>query len=160
MKPISADPGADATHTACRRRAERRRVSLLPLLIYGHVHGRRHRARRGTDQAGYYVDRYRPALLALVVAIFLLNCTDAMLTLRLLQSGSQELNPLMAALIEWDWLLFTTAKFTLTGLCLGFLVLHVNFRLFRVFTVRHILWAILGTYTALIVYELILLGQG
>ncbi len=151
--------GADVLPTTCRRHWERRRVSLLPMLVHGHFHGRRRRARRGADQRGFYVDRYPPSLLALVVTIFLLNCTDALLTLRLLQTGSEEMNPLMAVLIEWNWNVFTTAKFTLTGLCLGFLVLHINFRLFRIVSVRQLLWAILGVYMALVCYELWLLGR-
>jgi len=58
--------------------------------------------------------RHKPRSLALVlVAIAILNIADLALTWRALEAGAAELNPIMAALIDWDPLLATVFKATI-----------------------------------------------
>ena len=92
------------------RNIEDRRIKATrPLSRYSLV-GRREKNRRLGEDKNYYVDRYEPKYLVLVISILLLCLMDALLTLVLLNHGGVELNPVMAVLIEKDATLFLTVK--------------------------------------------------
>ena len=84
---------------------------------------------------------------------------DAVFTLTLLSRGAIEVNPFMAWLIETDIQLFAIIKMALTGVCLIFLVMHINFRIYRLLKVNHVLYACLPLYALLIAYEMVLLTK-
>ena len=115
--------------------------------------------RRSSDAHSAYVDWYEPRLLYITLGVLLLSAIDAVMTLNLLQHGSIELNPFMGVLIEHNVGLFVYTKLMLTGAGLVFLVMHVNFRLFRYIKIRHCLIASLVVYLILVAYELILLSH-
>ena len=141
------------------RRTRDRRNFGVSTLIYGNLYCRRRHARRSSDMYTFYVDWYEPRLLYITLAVLILSCVDAVITLKVLQHGSVELNPLMALLIEKNVSLFVYAKLMLTGTGLIVLVMHVNFRIFRYVKIRHCLVGSLVAYLALVAYELVLLSE-
>lgn len=140
-----------------RSAAERRRLSLWSV-IYGGFRPRRRHTRRFGDMALPVLDWHESHLLAVALAILLLCCADAFLTLNLLVSGASELNPLMARLIAIDVTLFAIAKTALTGGGILVLVLLSRLRLFGRMRVVTALYAVLVLYLALVLYELNLLA--
>ena len=141
-----------------RRLRDRRQAGLKGALLVGMFRGRRRGPRRDIDRHSYYVDWYDDnRLLAVVTAIFILNCMDAMFTLTLLSEGAEEVNLFMVALLDIGVPTFVNIKLTITAIALVFLVAHSNFRIVGGLCVRHLLYVILAKYIALIIYELHLL---
>ena len=150
-----------------RRKSEDRRARCWKrgLFNFRRLHGRRHQLRRATDHqivrggqlAGYYVDRYEPTLLYLVVATLVLCSLDAFFTLELLKLGAVEANKVMDYLIRKDIMWFVAGKFALTSLGLIFLVSHYKFHLWGNVRVIHMLHGLFIAYLCLIGYELLLL---
>jgi hypothetical protein len=141
-----------------RERTERRQLSVWSV-VYGGVRPRRRHLRRGLDEERPVVDWHDTHLLAVALAILLLCCADALLTLHLLVAGASELNPIMAKLLSIDVTLFTGAKIALTGVGILVLVLLSRFRMFGGIKVERGLYGILAGYLALVVYELLLLSS-
>lgn len=143
-----------------RRSGLDRRSESFRGSIYGALRGRRRGARRGGDRIGYRVDVHHSPRLYFVVLVMLLCGLDAVLTLNVLRTGGVEVNPFMAWLIEHDIQMFASIKMALTGLCLVILVEYGNFRLLPwvPLPVASLLPLILSGYSALIVYELFLVG--
>lgn len=137
-----------------------RRQATLHSLVYGSiVHGRRRGPRRHSDAQAYYVDWYDERLFAVSMGILLLCCLDALFTLKLLGMGAEEVNLLMAALLEHSVQTFVHTKLALTGIALVFLVAHAGFQIFGAVRVRHLLYAILGSYVTLFIYQLGMLAR-
>ena len=113
--------------------------------------GKRSTGRRQSEQVGAYVDVYHRGDVALVLATFVLNILDAFLTLRWLQLGGTEGNPLMDSLLRSGDLLFLAQKCFVVGALLVVLIVHRNFGL-----ARFGLWALFGIYAAIFVYHLFL----
>lgn len=136
---------------------DRRRKALPPLryLIAG---GRRRTVRRSEDSRRIVLlDRYSPKLFAIILGILVLSLLDAVLTLYLIEHGSNELNPVMAYFLKKGPLIFTVAKYVLTSIAvLIFLVLansvipRSNFRAQKLFP-----YALLA-FGSVIVWELIM----
>lgn len=146
--------GAVQDNQLARQLADRRRASFLSL-VYGAIfHGRRRGPRREADTSAYYVDWYDERLFFVTIGIFLLCCFDAFFTLVLLGRGAEELNPLMATLLEHGIRTFVYAKLAITGFGLVFLVVHAAFWIGGAVRVSHILYAVLGGYVTLFVYQL------
>lgn len=158
MDPF-ADLAFDPRAPERRRPTERRRVTPRSLL-HGVLFGNRRRGpRRAADHEGFYVDWYEPGLLYLTVAVLLMSCADAFLTLVLLDLGAVEVNLLMARLIETDIRLFTVVKTGLTGLGLIVIVVHFSFRLFGRLAVRRLLSLFFLGYLVLLTHELAMLSR-
>ncbi len=122
---------------------------------------RRRRARRrpeDSDGAGYYLDAISPAVLFAAAVVVLCSCADSLFTLRLLELGAVEVNPLMRLLIEWDTALFVQIKIAAT--LSGVLVIahHAHFRLMRIMRGCHALYGLAAMYLTLNVYQLGLLA--
>jgi hypothetical protein len=139
-------------------RIERRQLSVWSVL-YGGVRPRRRDLRRAVDGRQPVVDWHEPHLLAVALAILLLCCADAALTLKLLVAGASELNPIMAKLLSIDATLFTGAKMALTGAGIVVLVLLSRFRMFGEIRVAQGLYAVLAGYLMLVLYELLMLAS-
>lgn len=101
------------------RRGTDRRVKAVSFRFPDRRRGfTRREAERGRLGAAYgtmlSAYRFRPHLLAVVlVAIAALNVADLLLTVRALDLGAAELNPIMAALLEVDMALASTFKVTI-----------------------------------------------
>ncbi|PSJ17404.1 DUF5658 family protein [Nitrosomonas supralitoralis] len=121
--------------------------------------GRRIGERRITEKGKpEYVDRYSGHLMICTVAILLLGVLDAFFTLNILAEGGEELNWVMAQLIEDNTQKFVIFKLALTSMALMLLVIHHNVRLTEKIRVWHIKYMILSGYAILIGYELYLLN--
>lgn len=137
-----------------------RRQARFQSLVYGAItYGRRCGPRRRNDSRGYYVDLYDEQLLAVATTIFALCCLDAFFTLMLLEMGAEEINPFMAALLEYGVQTFVYTKLTITGIGLVFLVVHAAFWIAGTVRVSHVLYVVLGSYVTLFVYQLGMLAS-
>jgi hypothetical protein len=135
----------------CRRNAGERRTN--PTRAWHSLFGfhRRRDGRRRGEIANSYVDRYSPQDLALLLGVFILNILDAFFTLRWLDMGGGEANPIMKALIDSSDMLFLMQKCMVVGLWLVILVIHKNFRIARIG-----LWGALVLYTCILLYHFVL----
>ncbi|SFE96742.1 DUF5658 family protein [Nitrosomonas sp. Nm166] len=149
------------THTVAisdnRYRDRRQSIPFFCPFHLGIKAGRRVGNRRASRGKAGYVDRYAGHLMLCTVTILFLSALDAFLTLNILANGGEELNWLMAVLIENGVEKFVGFKLALTGLALILLVIHHNVQLTAKIQVRHIKYMILFGYSILISYELYLL---
>ncbi len=95
--------------------------------------GRRLGARRNEEAVNIYVDRYRFAEWAPIIALLAMVTIDWLWTLRHFSRGIGELNPVMA----WTLAAGGTTGFSITKLGIsilgcGFLLLHARFRYTRI----------------------------
>lgn len=137
-----------------RQLTDRRRATFHSLGRGAIVHGRRRGPRRDNDTRAYYVDWYDERLFAAALGIWILCCLDAFFTLILLGMGAEEVNPIMAALLEYGVRTFVYTKLAITGCGLVFLVVHAAFWVGGAVRVSHIMYAVLGSYVMLFVYQL------
>jgi hypothetical protein len=144
---------AAQTGQLSRQRTDRRRPGFLSFINGAIIHCRRRSPRRATDTDAYYVDWYDERLFIVTIGIFLLSCLDAFFTLILLSKGAEEVNPFMAILIDHGIRTFVYTKLAITGIGLIFLVIHAAFLLGGTIRVSHILYAVLGGYVTLVVYQ-------
>ena len=109
---------------------------------------RRYEGRRAKELEQLYVDAYHRSDVLLLSSVFILNILDAFFTLRWLEMGGREGNPLMARLLEAGNLPFLIQKCFVVGIWLVILIVHKNFRLARVG-----MWSLLGVYGLLLLYH-------
>lgn len=142
--------------TPDRRLGYERRRTVLRALWRGNFERRRIAPRRNTERFIVVTDWFHPQWLAVAIGILLLCCADAFLTLTLIVHGANEINPVMAPLVEGSGHAFAYWKVGLTTL--GVVLLTVLARL-RVFgrAVGVILYIVLAGYVILVTYELFLL---
>jgi hypothetical protein len=141
-----------------RRHSPQRRKITWRTIFYSFLHTRRSKVRRAGEESGVFIDYHEPHLRWTIVLIMMLSTLDAALTLRLLSAGAQEVNPVMAFLLEsYNTQTFIAAKMAGTGLGLGVLVALENFRLRWGLQVRQTLYFFLAAYLALVVYEIYLI---
>ena len=121
--------------------------------------GMRTSARRAVEHARpYFVDRFPPSLLVLIILLLLASMADAVITILLVQAGGTEVNPLMDLLLAQGVPWFLVAKFLLTAVGLPVLLILGNFYLFRTrFRVKYLIPLFLGLYVVLIGYQLCLM---
>jgi len=144
-----------------RRTTDRRRRPTGPLDAM-RLRGRRAAIRRNRDKDGvYFLDRFPTRTLAVVVGVLLLTLLDGVLTLELLDTNSEEINPIMRGLLDRGPLWFLLGKYALTAAGLPFLIAYQDYRLFATgFRVRFLLPIFLSLYVALVAYQLHLLKLG
>lgn len=138
-----------------REAVDRRKKPTSPISCYSFL-GRRKKNRRLNENKNYYVDRYEPRYLVLVLFILILCTADAILTLKLLQNGGIELNPFMAYLIKKDPILFLIVKLAITMANILILLIHKNFHVFGNFKLRYVIYSVFLLYSLLILYEVFL----
>jgi hypothetical protein len=136
-----------------------RRHSTLRALIYGSFNPRRRNPRRGSDASLAAVDWHHPQWLGVAILILVLSCTDALLTLMLINHGAYEVNPFMAPLVIGSPLAFTLVKTALTAGGVVTLTLLARMRLFRRIPISLLLYALLAAYALLVTYEARLVQQ-
>jgi len=154
-KSIAIDSGDKAATE--RRTAQDRRNHSWRTLTYCGLQGRGRRRHARRDGHSYYLDWYKPSLVFTGLAVLLLSCLDALMTLTLLDRGAYEANLLMARLLETSDAVFVVTKVTVTAIGIVFLLMHSHFRLLNVASGKHILQFLVPAYGLLIVYELFLL---
>jgi Domain of unknown function (DUF5658) len=141
------------------RRYTERRSSVLRALFYGSFRPRRRGPRRADERGISAVDWHHPQWLAISMLIVIGSCTDALLTLVLVERGiAVEVNPFMAPLVGHSALTFALVKVALTAGGVLLLTQLARLRAFGSIPVGVFLYLVLGIYGALITYEFSLLG--
>lgn len=135
-----------------RRETDRRRFGPRTV-IYGFFRSRRRQARRAGDRQHPFSDWHHPWLLFLGIGVMAMSAADAFLTLRLLDWGAVEINPVMRVLIDTDVQWFVSTKLVLTGLGLMLLVYTSRVLLFRRFRAGLLITAFFCGYACLLCYE-------
>lgn len=147
IKPVETD------NRAIEQRQTDRRLTTLQTLFGALFYHRRRIMRRTEDHINSYIDWYGHWPLAATFTIILLCFADAFLTIVLLSKGAVEMNILMDWLIQRDVHTFAVVKMSLTGVALVVLVMHLNFRIYRVIAVRYLMYALVPLYSLLIAHE-------
>jgi len=148
------------SNDSLRRQGEkdRRRLSFKSFFSSFNK-GRRTNARRKSElEQGYYTDRYEKWAGWSAIAIVLLSTLDGFFTLKILEKGGTEVNPIMQALLEYDTQVFLISKLVITVTCVLFCLVHINFNMFRILSMKIMIKSILAIYLALIGYEIFLLA--
>jgi hypothetical protein len=117
-----------------RRQYPSRRAFSWSTALFGFLRSHRRTLRRAEDADSLFTDWHHPWLFFLAVGIMVLSCVDAFMTLRLLEHGMVEANPVMAAMLDQGIGRFSASKFALTGigvLTLVFLARTVFMNLMR-----------------------------
>lgn len=150
--------GADAAHVQRRIGADRR-VSTWHALVTGSFHRRRRAPRREGDRSIVAVDWHDAQWLGVALAILLLSCADAFLTLVLIDLGATEINPIMEPLVHGPGRSFAIWKLALTSSGVVVLTLLARMRAFGGLPIGAILYAVLVIYVTLVAYEMWLLDR-
>jgi len=87
------------------------------------------------------------------------SCSDAFLTLLLLERGAHEVNPLMASLLGHPAAAFTLVKIGLTAAGVVLLTQMARLRAFGRIPVGVLLYTVLALYGLLMIYEYALLNR-
>lgn len=143
-----------------RRRADRRQRPTSPWAAFW-PWGHRMRNRRADDERRpYFVDRFSSSLFVIVVMLLLATLLDGFLTLRLLEAGANEINPVMDWLLDYGALPFVVGKYLLTVVGLPLLLVFKNHRLFGTpLRVGHLIPVVVGLYLVLLGYQLALMHE-
>jgi hypothetical protein len=142
-----------------RRRGPDRRKQSIKALFHGSFHPRRFAARRDGERGIAGVDWHDPQWLAVAMLIVLFSCTDAFLTLTLIDHGAYEVNPFMAPLVGGSALAFALVKIGLTAGGVIMLTLLARMKAFGRVPVGLLLYTVLLGYGVLLVYEFRLLQE-
>ncbi len=122
--------------------------------------GARKHVRRDEDKNRHmYVDRYSTRAVLTVIMTILLSLADAVFTIKLVEGGAEEINPVMDFFLQDGPIPFLIAKYLLTGTCLVLFLVYKNHPfLFGLIRVKSLMVGALIIYTLLIFYELNLLS--
>lgn len=154
----SAESYADTATMMPERRRSERRQRALHALLHGSFRPRRHGPRRAGEHMLSSVDWHHPQWLAIAMLIVVFSCSDAFLTLLLVERGAREVNPLMAPLVGGSALAFALVKIGLTAAGVVALTQVARRRAFGRLPVGLVLYSALAFYTGLMAYELHLLN--
>jgi hypothetical protein len=144
------DLPAERRVPSSERRSNQRKAAL-----YSFYRNRRKEVRRDDDSLiGVYVDSHEPRLFYLAITLMTLSVLDAFFTTLLIYNGSEELNPLLAYLMELNLYAFLGAKFFITGFSIVFFIWHKHHRLFNLISCYQLLIFSVAVYVLLVGYEL------
>jgi len=133
-------------------------MHVLRALLHGSFRPRRREPRRADERALSAVDWHHPQWLAIAILIVVFSCSDALLTLMLLDDGAYEANPMMAPLVAGSAAAFAVVKIGLTAGGVVLLTQLARLRAFGGVPVGVLLYLVLALYGALIAYEFGLLN--
>jgi hypothetical protein len=148
--------------TSNRRGPTERRVRPTSPLSAFRLRGRRTWPRREEERAGaFFVDRFDPLTLAMVVTLLGLTIADGVLTIMLLDVNSEEFNPLLNHMLTRGQTAFLLAKYALTAAGIPFLVVYKHYPIFGTrFRIGWLLPIFVGMYLVLLSYQGALLSVG
>ena len=138
-----------------RRSALDRRAFTWRTVAYGFVRSRRRGGRRADDGDLLFLDWHHPWLFFLAVGTMCLSSVDAFLTLRLIERGMIEANPVMAAMLELGTGWFATSKMLLTGSGILTLVFLAKTRFLNRLRTGLFLTIFFSGYCCLVCYQLV-----
>lgn len=149
--------GASELTTVDARSGEDRREFGWRTVLFGFLRSRRREHRRELDERSLFSDWHHPWHFFLATGIMLLSSLDAFLTLQLLSRGAIEVNPVMAAVLQYGTFPFAASKMALTGVSLLVIVFLVRSTLFNVVRTGWTLTLFFSLYCCLVCYEFVLL---
>lgn len=138
-----------------RREAVDRRSFSWRTVFFGFLRSRRRQHRRSDDSEIVFLDWHHPWLFFLAVGTMLLSCADAFLTLKLIELGMVEANPVMLIAMEHSTLLFAVSKFSMTAFGILVLVYLAKLQFLNRFRTGLFLTLFFSCYACLVCYELI-----
>ncbi len=138
-----------------KRTADDRRRFDWRTVFYGFLRSRRRHLRRNVDADVIFIDWHHPWLFFLAVGTMLLSCTDAFLTVMLLDLGMIEANPVMASLLGQGTALFAATKMAFTGFGILTLVFLAKSRFLDRVRTGLILTVFFTAYACLVCYEIV-----
>lgn len=104
-----------------------------------------------------FIDRHHPWLFFLATGTMLLSSLDAFFTLKLLDRGAVELNPVMALALAYGAGPFAISKMLLTAVGILMLVFLSRCRLFNRIRTGLVLTTFFSVYACLVCYQFTLL---
>jgi hypothetical protein len=152
----TVDVSETATDTLNAQRASSdRREFGWRTVLFGFLRSRRRLLRRGDDADIVFMDWHHPWLFFLAVGTMLLSCTDAFLTLLLIDRGMIEANPFMASLLGQGTATFAATKMLMTGFGILTLVFMAKCRFLDRFRTGLFLTMFFAGYACLVCYEIV-----
>jgi hypothetical protein len=139
-----------------RKLADRRQFDWRTV-VHGFMRSRRRAHRREAEAEPLFTDWHHPWLFFLATGTMLLSSTDAFFTLRLLEQGAVEINPIMASVLGHSTTLFAVTKMLLTGFGILALVFMARSRVFNRMRTGIFLTVFFSFYCCLVCYEFLLL---
>lgn len=123
--------------------------------------GKRMRNRRTEEhKLPYFVDRFSSMMLVVVLMLVVASITDAVFTIKLIEAGGSEINPVMGHLLDYGTFPFLMGKYVLTVIGMPLLLIYKNHYLFGTrFRVAYLFPVLLGLYAVLISYQLVLMTR-
>ena len=149
------DAIVESKDLAERRAVDQRREFSWRTVLFGFMRSRRRELRRDEDSGVIFLDWHHPWLFFLAVGIMLLSCADAFLTLRLLQHGMIEANPVMDAMLSQGTAAFAVSKVVMTGTSILILVFLAKSRFMNRFRTGLFLTFFFVFYCCLVCYEIV-----
>ncbi len=140
-----------------RREKNERRDPTFKGFLIGCFNRQRRQQRRTDSNTHYETDWYDTKLLVMALALLLLSAADAGMTMTLLNNGAVEVNPFMNFLLNHSTHTFIYTKLALTSVCIIVLVTHYHSKIFNTLRVAILLIFALFIYSALVIYEILLL---
>lgn len=134
-----------------------RRTPSWRTFVFGYALSRRREHRRSSEFDSVFIDWHHPWLFFLATGIMLLSTVDAFMTLRLLDKGAVEINPVMAVMLDHGHIAFAVSKMLLTGLGILVLVFLARLRLFNFLRTGLLLTLFFSGYTCLVCYQVLML---
>ena len=141
--------------TADQRATTDRRQFTWRTVAYGFLRSRRHAHRRAVDDEVIFLDWHHPWLFFLATGTMLLSCADAFLTLKLLELGMIEANPVMNAVMQQGTLAFTSTKLLMTAVGIFILVFLAKSHFLNRVRTGLFLTMFFSCYACLVCYELV-----
>lgn len=132
-----------------------RRTFTWRTVFYGFLRSRRRDTRRNHEGEAIFTDYHHPWLFFLATGIMVLSGLDAVFTLRLLDLGAIELNPIMDAVIGKGTMTFALTKMLLTSFGILALVFMARSMFMERFRTGAILTIFFVFYAALVCYEFV-----
>ena len=147
------------THQAIvdRRRYSSRRTFSWRTALFGFLRSHRRTLRRAEEAhaESVFIDWHHPWLFFLAVGIMLLSCVDAFMTLRLLEHGMVEVNPIMAVMLERGTASFSASKFAITGIGVLILVFLARTYFMNLLRTGLLLTVFFSIYSCLVCYQFV-----
>lgn len=141
--------------TAMRRELSDRRKFSWRTVVYGFLYSRRRETRRDEDSDVIFLDWHHPWLFIMSVGTMVLSGLDAFLTLRLIDRGMIEANPVMASVMGHSTTTFAASKMLMTAVGIFALVFLAKATFLKRFKTGQLLTLIFCSYLCLICYEIV-----
>ncbi|MEM6512971.1 MAG: DUF5658 family protein [Pseudomonadota bacterium] len=141
--------------TVTKRLPRDRRRFTWRTVLYGFLYSRRRDLRRDDDGEAVFVDWHHPWLRIMAVGTMILSATDAFLTLKLIEKGMIEANPVMANVMGHGTLAFTASKMFMTAIGIFALVFLAKAMFMKRIRTGQFLTLMFVSYLCLVCYELV-----